>query len=146
MPLFLPVRLAKVIHYMVKTQKKQTLARVQLQQPGNQPKGMGSVDEKRCSLSVFLDCIFISSLRFSFILLQKHQVRDLTFSVPPDPDLLSPQITAAPQKEFLPQPYSYLLLLKCPCEYIVTHANVWAAYHIPQFISYLSKSCLPLVS
>ena len=32
------------------------------------------------------------------------------------------------------------------CEYIVTHANVWAAYHIPQFISYLSKSCLSLVS
>ena len=31
-------------------------------------------------------------------------------------------------------------------DYIVTHAYVWAAYHIPQFISYLSKSCLPLVS
>ena len=30
--------------------------------------------------------------------------------------------------------------------YIVTHAYVWAAYHIPQFISYLSKSRLPLVS
>ena len=30
--------------------------------------------------------------------------------------------------------------------YIVTHAYVWAAYDIPQFISYLSKSCLPLVS
>ena len=31
-------------------------------------------------------------------------------------------------------------------DYIVTHAYVWAAYHIPQFISYLCKSCLPLVS
>ena len=31
-------------------------------------------------------------------------------------------------------------------DYIVTHAYVWAAYHIPQFISYLSKSCLPLIS
>ena len=31
-------------------------------------------------------------------------------------------------------------------DYIVTHAYVWAAYHIPQFISYLSKSCLPLAS
>ena len=30
--------------------------------------------------------------------------------------------------------------------YIVTHAYVWDAYHIPQFISYLSNSCLPLVS
>ena len=32
------------------------------------------------------------------------------------------------------------------CDYIVTHAYVWAVYHIPQFISYLSKSCFPLVS
>ena len=32
------------------------------------------------------------------------------------------------------------------CDYIVTHAYVWAAYHISQFISYLSKSCLSLVS
>ena len=31
------------------------------------------------------------------------------------------------------------------CDYI-THAYFWVAYHIPQFISYLSKSCLPLVS
>ena len=32
------------------------------------------------------------------------------------------------------------------CHYIVTPAYVWAAYHKPHFISYLSKSCLPLVS
>ena len=55
----------------------------------------------------------------------------------PDPDLLFPKIIVAPQKEFLPQEFSYLLLLMCPCEYIVTHANVWAVYHILQFISYL---------
>ena len=30
-------------------------------------------------------------------------------------------------------------------DYIVTHAYIWAAYHKPQFISYLSKYCLPLV-
>ena len=47
--------------------------RVQLQQPGNQSEGMGGVSESQCSLSlIFLDCIFISNLRFSFILLQKH--------------------------------------------------------------------------
>ena len=46
----------------------------------------------------------------------------------------------------VPQRFSYLLFLMCPCEYTVTHANVWAAYHIPQFNPYLSKSCLPLVS
>ena len=52
--------------------KKPTYAGVQLQQPGNQPEEMGGVSEKQGSLSVFLDGLFISSLRFSFILLQKH--------------------------------------------------------------------------
>ena len=48
-------------------------AGVQLQQPGIQPEGMGGVSERNWgSLSVFLDCLFISSLWFSFILLQKH--------------------------------------------------------------------------
>ena len=42
--------------------------------------------------------------------------------------------------------FSYSLRIVFTCDYIVTHAYVWAAYHIPQFISYLSKSCLPLVS
>ena len=32
------------------------------------------------------------------------------------------------------------------CHYIVTPAYVWAVYHILQFISYLSKSYLPLAS
>ena len=40
----------------------------------------------------------------------------------------------------------YYLLLMCPCDHTVTDAYVWAAHHIPQFISYLSKSCLPLAS
>ena len=31
-------------------------------------------------------------------------------------------------------------------DYIVNHAYVWAAYHIPHSISYLFKSLLPLVS
>ena len=42
--------------------------------------------------------------------------------------------------------YFLLCVLYLTCDYIVTHAYVWAAFHIPQFISYLSKSCLPLVS
>ena len=42
--------------------------------------------------------------------------------------------------------FSDSLRIVFTCDYIVTHADVWAAYHIPQFISYLSKSCLPLVS
>ena len=47
-------------------------AGVQLQQPGIQPEGMGSVGKRNWgSLSFFLDCLFISSLWFSFIFLQK---------------------------------------------------------------------------
>ena len=42
--------------------------------------------------------------------------------------------------------FSDSLRIVFTCDYIVTHAYVWAAYHIPQFISYLSKSCLSLVS
>ena len=41
---------------------------------------------------------------------------------------------------------SLRILFTLTCDYIVTHAYVWAAYHIPQFISYLCKSCLPLAS
>ena len=42
--------------------------------------------------------------------------------------------------------FSDSLRIVFTCDYIVTHAYVWAAYHIPQFTSYLSKSYLPLVS
>ena len=42
--------------------------------------------------------------------------------------------------------FSDSLRIVFTCDYIVTHAYVWAAYHIPQFISYLCKSCLPLAS
>ena len=70
----------------------------------------------------------------------------LSFCGAPPAIYFSPKIIVAPQKEFLPQWFSYLLFLMCPCEYTVTHANIWAAYYIPQFNSYLSKSCLPLVS
>ena len=42
--------------------------------------------------------------------------------------------------------FSDSLRILFTCDYIITHAYVRAAYHIPQFISYLSKSCLPLVS
>ena len=60
-------------------------AGVQLQQPGIQPEEMDGVGERNETASQF-----IPSLRFSFILLQKHQARGLTFSVPPLPDLSSP--------------------------------------------------------
>ena len=42
--------------------------------------------------------------------------------------------------------FSDSLRILFTCDYIVTYAYAWAAYHIPQFISYLSKSCLSLVS
>ena len=41
---------------------------------------------------------------------------------------------------------SLRIVFTLTCDYIVTRAYIWAAYHKPQFISYLSKSCLPLAS
>ena len=44
------------------------------QQPGDQPEGMNSVGRKWCSLWLEVrDYMFISSIRFSFVLFQKHQ-------------------------------------------------------------------------
>ena len=51
----------------VSSSEKRPPARVQLQQPGNQPEEMSGVGKKWGRLSIFLDCVFISSLRFSFI-------------------------------------------------------------------------------
>ena len=49
----------------------QGIAKVQLQQPGIQPEEMDGVGDETAS-HFSMDCLFISSLRFSFILLQKH--------------------------------------------------------------------------
>ena len=52
---------------------KLTSARVQLQQPGNHPEGMSGVGRKWCSLWLEVqDYMFISNIRSSFILWQKH--------------------------------------------------------------------------
>lgn len=49
------------------------LARVQLQQPGIHPEEMDGVSERNEIVSQFsMHCFFISSVRFSSILLQKH--------------------------------------------------------------------------
>ena len=42
--------------------------------------------------------------------------------------------------------FSYSLRIVFTCDYIVAHVYVWAAYHILQFTSYISKWCLLLVS
>ena len=42
--------------------------------------------------------------------------------------------------------FSDSLRIVFTCDYIVTDAYVWAVYHILQFIFYLFKSCLSLVS
>ena len=46
-------------------------AGVQLQQPGIQPEEM-TVSANETTSRFSMDCLFIPSLRFSFILLQKH--------------------------------------------------------------------------
>ena len=69
-----------------------------------------------------------------FYTLTKALVRGLTFSVPPHPDYC---LIVALQTEFL------LQRLAQNHVYLWLHCN---SGHIPQFISYLSKSCLPLAS
>ena len=69
-----------------------------------------------------------------FYTLTKALVRGLTFSVPPHPDYC---LIVALQTEFLLQRLAQNRV------YLWLHCN---SGHIPQFISYLSKSCLPLVS
>ena len=39
--------------------------------------------------------------------------------------------------------FSDSLRILFPCDCIATHASVWAAYHIPQFISHLSNPACP---
>ena len=59
-------------------------ARVQLQQPGNQPEGMSGVGREWCSLWLKVwDYMFISSFRFSFILWRKHRSEVWHFQSPP---------------------------------------------------------------
>ena len=116
-------------------------AGVQLQQPGNQPEEVSGISGEWCSLWLKVrDCMFISSFRFSFILWKALGQRLNIFSSP------SPRfiVSLLPFKQS--SCFSNFLKIVFTCDYIVTHAYVWAAYHIPQFISYLSKSCLPLVS
>ena len=123
-------------------------ARVQLQQPGNQPEGVSGVSRRWCSLGhIVRNYMFISSFRFSFILWQKHYVSIICSF--PHPDLLSPVIIAVLQTELLLQRFSqnrlyyYLLSLMCPILNLWLHSN---SCYIPQFISDLSKSSLPLAS
>ena len=130
---------------------EKTLARVQLQQPGNQPEVVSGVGRQWCSLLLKVwGYMFISSFRFSFILWQKHEVRGLTF-------LVSPTQIYCLQKSLLSYKQSscfsnslrtgftiyYPLPLMCPILNLWLHCN---SCYIPQFISYLSKSCLLLAS
>ena len=127
------------------------LAKVQLQQSGHQPEGMSSVGGGGCSLWLKVqDDMFISSFRFSFILWIKHYIRGLTFLVSPTQiycllkSLLSyKQRSCFSDSLRIGFTIYYLLPLMCPILNLWLHCN---SCYIPQFISYLSKSCLPLTS
>ena len=125
-------------------QRSSLNARVQLQQPGNQPEGMGGVGEQRCRLSfsflglhVYLDSLlyFYKSIRsevwhFQFPLTQIYCLHASLLSF----------------KQSFCFSGSLRIVFTLTSDYFVTRAYIWAAYHKPQFISYLSKSCSPLTS
>ena len=113
--------------------------RVQLQQPGNHPEGMSGVGKEWFSLWLEVrDYMFISSIRSS---LTKALGQRFDIFSPPSPWFI---VSLLPFKQS--SCFSDSLRIVFTWDYIVTHAYVWTAYHIPQFLSYLSKSCLPLVS
>ena len=123
------------------------LARVQLQHPGIQSEGVNCVGEKLRQPLIFLGLPVCFKLMIPFYTFTKVLGQRFDTFSSHWPRFIFLQKSLLPlNKEFLPQRFSYLLFHMCPCEYTVTHANAWAAYHIPQFISCLSKFCLPLVS
>ena len=117
-------------------------AGVQLQQPGNQPEGMSGVGGEWCSLWLKVrDYMFISKHQVFFHTFSKALGQRFYIFSSPSPRFI---ISLLPFRQR--SCFSDSLRIMFTCDYIVTHADVWAAYHIPQFISYLSKSWLPLVS
>ena len=94
-----------------------------------------AASDSRCGTA----CLFQASV-FFYTLTKALSQRFYIFSSP------SPRfiVSLLPFKQS--SCFSDSLRIVFTCDYIVTHAYVWAAYHIPQFTSYLSKSYLPLVS
>ena len=102
------------------------------------------------SLSVFLDCLFISSLRFSFILYKsiRSEVWHFQFSLTQiyylhKSLLLFKQSSCFSDSLRISLTIYYLLPLMCLTVNLWLHCN---SCYIPQFTTYLPKSCLPLTS
>ena len=121
-------------------------ARVQLQQPGIQPEGVSGVGEKLRRPLIFVGLLvyfklmilfytFTKALGQRFDIFSSHWLRFI---------FLQKSLLPLKRSSFLSD--SLICFFSCVLVNTLTHANVWAAYHIPQFVSYLSKSCLPLVS
>ena len=121
-------------------------ARVQLQQAGIQPEGVSGVGEKLRQPLSFLGLPVYFKLMILFYTFTKAlgQRFDIFSSQRPRFIFLQKLLLPLERSFFLSD--SLIYFFSCPGEYTVTHINVWDAYHIPQFNSYLSKSCLPLVS
>ena len=114
-------------------------ARVQLQQPGYQPEGWAvSAGNDVASDSRYgTTCLFQASASLLYLFKSvRSEVWHFQFSLT--------QIIVS----LLPfqVPASVILSESCLLVITLNSCYVWAAYHISQFISYLSKSCLPLVS
>ena len=119
------------------------IARVQLQHPGNHPEGMSSVGGGWCSLWLEVRTNVYFKLQVFFYTLTKALGQRFDIFSFPHPDLLSPEIIVAIQSSCFSDSLRigftlYYLLLMCPILNLWLHCN---SCYIPQFISYLSKSC-----
>ena len=101
------------------------------------------------SLSVFLDCLFISSLRFSLYFYKSIRSEVWHFQFPLSQtyylhkSLLLFKQSSCFRNSLGIRLIIYYLLLMCPTVNLWLHCN---SCYIPQFISYLSESCLSLTS
>ena len=116
------------------------LARVQLQQQGIQPEGVSGVSEKLRQPLSFLWLLVYFKLQVFFYTLTKAlgQRFDIFSSHWPRFIFLQKSLLPLKRSSFLSGSLIYF-----------SHVSLWIhcnSCQIPQFISYLSKSCLPLVS
>ena len=113
-------------------------AGVQLQRPGDQPEGMSGVSGKWCSLWLQLQgttCLFQASGSLLYFFKSiRSEVWHFQFP------LTQIIVSLLPFKQS--SCFRILPELCFTCDYIVTHAYVWAAYHILSlFLIFLNPAC-----
>ena len=102
--------------------------------------------EKWDSLSIFIWTAYVFQAYDSLLYLYKSIRSEVWYFQFPLTQICCLHKSLLPFKQNFCFSSSLWIVFTLTCDCIVTHAYIWAAYHKPQFISYLSKSCLTLTS